>query len=633
MSIAEPTPRGGRRLLGLGLAAALAAGSLVLAAPEARAADDTTPTTTILSGSISWGLKASFRGYLTGFAAGSVTAADPATDDGTQTTFPVDGGSWGTTTGSATGEGAVTFTGHAGVLNLTISDPEVTLDAEGAELVVDATDSDGNTYTDLAIATLDLTSALTRSGATVTISDAPATLTEAGSAVFTYSGHPMYAAGTVLDAVDATLTVAQTSITVSKVSVGTDETATVTVTGSGFFPGDSIAARPPLAGKSSGLYVAFGKFADAWAPSAGATSATRKNSSVRWAVLAADMATIGGPAAGAVELKADGTFTAELTVSKAEIDAVATDPSLVNYGVYTYPGGGAVKAGWEHYTPITFYDRSVSKLSLSAPSVTFGRTAKVSVGVSPSSATGTVVLSGAGDDLTATLKKGKATFTVPAGLPAGKNVLTVAYSGDDVRASVSKTVTLTVKKASTSTTLKTRTTAYGTAPVVTVKVSKSASGQVKLTGAGAAITADVVDGLATVTLPADLKPGKRTLKATYVPDANHTGSSDKATLTVKKAAAKLAAVVDTVPTPAAAGQATVTLSGAEGATVPTGKVTLRVSKGSKSYTVTGKLVDGAAVLAVRKLPVGTWKAAVKYTGDARYASAGYSSVGTVVVTA
>src|SRR5690606_13099444 len=95
-------------------------------------------------------------------------------------------------------------------------------------------------------------------------------------------------------------------------------------------------------------------------PSEGVKSAARATSDVKWAVLAEDMALVGGAEDGAIELRPDGSFTATLRIDKAAADAAATVEDLVNYGIYTYPGGGAVNAEFETYTPITFTEPVVS---------------------------------------------------------------------------------------------------------------------------------------------------------------------------------------------------------------------------------------------------------------------------------
>ncbi|MDQ6522061.1 hypothetical protein RB608_00540 [Nocardioides sp. LHD-245] len=144
-------------------------------------------------------------------------------------------------------------------------------------------------------------------------------------------------------------------VTVSPTTLAADGSHQVTVTGSGFDPALATGTRPPLSGKAGGAYVVFAKFPTAWRPSANVPSANRKIAAQKWAVLAADMATIGGPNAGAIELTPEGTFSATLTVDKAAADtAAAAVPTATNYGIYTYPGSGAVAASYETYTPITF---------------------------------------------------------------------------------------------------------------------------------------------------------------------------------------------------------------------------------------------------------------------------------------
>ena len=130
------------------------------------------------------------------------------------------------------------------------------------------------------------------------------------------------------------------------------QTTEVTVRGTGFFPHapETSGSRPPLAGKFTGVYVAFGSYAQAWQPSTGAVAATRSNVDQKWAVPAESMATIGGAAAGAIELTADGTFETVLKVSKNDAKAIADG----SWGVVTYPGGGAKYAPFETLTPVTF---------------------------------------------------------------------------------------------------------------------------------------------------------------------------------------------------------------------------------------------------------------------------------------
>ncbi|WP_165877465.1 HtaA domain-containing protein [Agromyces fucosus] len=141
------------------------------------------------------------------------------------------------------------------------------------------------------------------------------------------------------------------TVSVSKTS-GLDAAGEkVVVKGTGFVPNAPATngVRPPLAGKFAGAYVVFGSFAENWKPSAGAASSARVVDSQKWVVDAADVAAIGGAAAGAVAIGADGSFEVELTAREFE-KALAGG----NYGVYTYAGSGAKVPAFETYTPVSF---------------------------------------------------------------------------------------------------------------------------------------------------------------------------------------------------------------------------------------------------------------------------------------
>ncbi|MFB2585273.1 cell wall-binding repeat-containing protein [Herbiconiux liukaitaii] len=146
------------------------------------------------------------------------------------------------------------------------------------------------------------------------------------------------------------------AVTVSKTEGLNPDTDVVTVKGTGFSANAPATngSRPPLAGKFAGAYVAFGSFAENWKPSAEAPGSARPTirtaESLKWVVDAADVQTVGGAAAGGVAINADGSFEVEITVQKDYAGALADG----NYGIYTYPGGGAVYAPFETYTPISF---------------------------------------------------------------------------------------------------------------------------------------------------------------------------------------------------------------------------------------------------------------------------------------
>ncbi|SDY82284.1 cell wall-binding repeat-containing protein [Herbiconiux ginsengi] len=172
-----------------------------------------------------------------------------------------------------------------------------------------------------------------------------------GQSSYWYSSGGSSDAGKVALPISVTLSGAPT-ITVSKTTGLDPATDVVTVTGSGFVPNApaTSGSRPPLAGKFGGVYVAFGTFLDAWKPSEGVPSSARKTFSTKWAIDAADVQSVGGAAAGAVPINPDGSFSVQLTVQKDFTGALAAG----NYGIYTYPGSGAVYAPFETYTPLSF---------------------------------------------------------------------------------------------------------------------------------------------------------------------------------------------------------------------------------------------------------------------------------------
>jgi len=173
------------------------------------------------------------------------------------------------------------------------------------------------------------------------------------------------------------------TVTVSKTTGIDPEGETVTVTGTGFVaaPPATTGARPPLAGKFTGTYIAFGSFLEAWQPSSGAPASARKALDTKWGVLAADMAIIGGAKAGAIELAEDGSFSTTLTLTRD--DAAALEGG--RWGVYTYPGGGAKHAPFETYTPIAFAEPVPA-----GPTVTVSKT----TGIDPEGETVTVTGTG-----------------------------------------------------------------------------------------------------------------------------------------------------------------------------------------------------------------------------------------------
>ena len=150
---------------------------------------------------ITWGFKESFRSYISGaIAKGEWTVADGAT-------YAVPNFGWSAGTGGYDAEsgegllafaGSIAFTGHGGVLNTTVANPQIRfVDADSAVLLLDisGTTQDGAAVDNKAVefAQLDLSGVVANDQGAVTITNAPATLTAEGAAAFgTYpAGEPL----------------------------------------------------------------------------------------------------------------------------------------------------------------------------------------------------------------------------------------------------------------------------------------------------------------------------------------------------------------------------------------------------------------------------------------------------------
>jgi hypothetical protein len=157
-------------------------------------------TPALTAGSLSWGVKASFRSYVTGpIAHGAITTSGVSTMLG-NFVFPQAGDAQlANGLGSVAYSGSVRFTGHDGVLDLRLSDPQVRIDsATSGTLLVRV-----NGGTRVAFANLALASGTKTTDATgaVRYANVPATITAAGAGAFSLEGSTFYPAGTALDPV------------------------------------------------------------------------------------------------------------------------------------------------------------------------------------------------------------------------------------------------------------------------------------------------------------------------------------------------------------------------------------------------------------------------------------------------
>lgn len=161
------------------------------------------------TGSLEWGVKESFRTYVVGsIAHGEITVDDGASqapDNGVFTYPQASGGTeWNAdaATGTVQYAGSVTFTGHGGVLNHTISNPAIrVVDDASAQLTAVFR---GET---IAFADIDLGSGVAQDleGGALRVSGARATLTDEGAEFFSYGDSHFYEPGTELDRITFTV--------------------------------------------------------------------------------------------------------------------------------------------------------------------------------------------------------------------------------------------------------------------------------------------------------------------------------------------------------------------------------------------------------------------------------------------
>lgn len=177
-----------------------------LALPASAAAVD--PPVPITAGAgADWGVKTSFRNYITGpIAHGTITLGDGATRnlDGTFH-FPVSGGEYDPDTSATVVRfsGSVHFRGHEGALEMTVANPRVEITPDGAVLIADMASkpnepgAEVTQYPGVEVAVLDDAAAVPEVGPTATAWPAlPAALTTAAEPAFA----GFYSGGTALDA-------------------------------------------------------------------------------------------------------------------------------------------------------------------------------------------------------------------------------------------------------------------------------------------------------------------------------------------------------------------------------------------------------------------------------------------------
>lgn len=191
-------------------AASALGGAALLIAPSAATAQTAERVCTVTDGTLTWGVKESFRAYISGsIANGAWETSDGAAyetpefvwADGTGTFDPETG------TGSVSFPGTVHFTGHDGVLDLTLANPTVEFEDGGSgALLLDArsTDMEGEVAVDTAqewVGEIALDGDLAPSDGEIELAEQPTTLTNSGATAFA----GFYEAGAELDPLSITL--------------------------------------------------------------------------------------------------------------------------------------------------------------------------------------------------------------------------------------------------------------------------------------------------------------------------------------------------------------------------------------------------------------------------------------------
>ena len=182
---------------------------LVLApvSPASAAADCSVDDATL-----TWGFKESFRSYISG----TIANGEWTVDDGATYETPNFGFSGGTGSydgdGSIAFEGSIRFTGHGGILDTTIANPELQIDGELAQLFLDVrgTTQEGAEINErhVAFASVDLYDHVESADGKVSIVDASATLTAPGAIAF-----GTYESGEALDPITVVLTTREGCVT------------------------------------------------------------------------------------------------------------------------------------------------------------------------------------------------------------------------------------------------------------------------------------------------------------------------------------------------------------------------------------------------------------------------------------
>jgi len=468
-------------------------------------------------------------------------------------------------------------------------------------------------------------------GDLVTVSGSGVTLTETGATAL----QNFLSEGAELD--DFSVSFLTTpSVTLATDKFGLDLTSSVAVEGRGFYHGRAIGARPPLAGKAAGAYIVVGYFPANWRPSTGSPSSARPAVSVpnggqKWAVPAESIPSPIAPSAGGIELSVDGGFSTELVVDKTVIDAAASAIAEGSYGIYTYPGSGAVAPSFEVFAPIEFHPGPVVVTAPQAAAVLDGATATFTVEVDADDASFQWESQAPGAAWTDVVGATSSVLEFPASLDQDGTKFRVTVSNAfGAATSDAATLTVTLAAPAVATQPSSASVTVGSAATFTVAASGRSVGYQwqSRTGSGAW---ENVAGATASTLKVSTTSVSQSGTQYRVVASNAGGSTESAaaTLTVTKAKPTVKVSAKKSFRFASKSKATVTVGAPAGVKAASGKVTVRVGK-----TVVGKgtVKNGRAVVTLNKkaLP-GSRKLVAEFAGSADLTAA-KSAAATVKVT-
>jgi subtilase family serine protease len=292
----------------------------------------------------------------------------------------------------------------------------------------------------------------------------------------------------------------------------------------------------------------------------------------------------------------------------------------------SYPGATNILASTSAGVVEVYKQKTTTALtsslnpSTAGVSVTFTATVTAAVSGTP---TGSVQFySGATLLSTKTLSSGTATYSTTA-LPVGTDLIKAVYEGSGTDASsTSPTVSQSVKKAATTTTLaaSVNPSSFGQPVTFTATVTSGSgipTGTVTFQKNGATLGTGTLSGTGKATLTtAVLVPGTHTITAIYAGSTNYTGSTSAAVSEVTNASATTTKVTSSL-NPSTRGQSvtfTATVSaGAYG--TPTGSVTFKNGAGILGIV---SLSGGTATLSTAALAGGTNSITVVYSGSSEY---------------